>query len=196
MACCHHQGQTEIREDNPCLPQQCFVLRIYDDSTDAAFEPGEEGDKKMEKSFGGGTYYFSSAHTPSHYYTGVLQSTKQFAAALLKNNSPRLFVYGGNMVRPREADLEDILPLAFPFGTGGPSFKWKVKVSMEECIKNYMRLAMQQFMRSDVIFCIFQDTILQVGNHQTQEQDRRKRDRRHHRKHIQSQISEVNPTEK
>jgi hypothetical protein len=70
----------------------------------------------------------------------------------MKNNSPRLFVYGGNRVRPHKADLEDILPLAFPFGTSGPSFKWKIKVSMEECIKNYMRLAMPQFMRSNVIF--------------------------------------------
>jgi len=136
------------------LPQHCFVPKIYDDSTDARFEPGEKRDEKTketEKSFGGGTYYFSSAHTPSHY-TGVFQSTKQFAEALLRNNSPRLFVYGGNRVRPHEADLEDILPLAFPFGTGGPTFKRRVKVSVEECIKNYMRLALQQFMRSDVIF--------------------------------------------
>ena len=133
------------------LPQHCFVPRIYDESTNATFEPGEKRDKATETSFGGGTYYFSSAHTPSHY-TGVFQSTKQFATALLKHDSPKLFVYGGNRIRPHEADLEDVIPLAFPFGTGGPKFKRRTKVSMEECIKKYMRTALPQFMRSEVIF--------------------------------------------
>lgn len=133
------------------LPERCFVPRLYDDSTNVKFEPGEKGDKQTETTFGGGTYYFSSAHTPSHH-TGVFQSTKQFATALLKNHSPKLFVYGGNRVRPHEADLEDILPLAFPFGTGGPKFKRRVNVSMDECIRCYMRTALPQFMRSEVIF--------------------------------------------
>jgi hypothetical protein len=133
------------------LPEHCFVPRLYDDSRNAVFQPGEKGDKQEETTFGGGTYYFSSAHTPSHH-TGVFQSTKQFATALLKNHSPKLFVYGGNRVRPHEADLEDILPLAFPFRTGGPKFKRRVKVSIDECIKCYMRTALPQFMRNEVIF--------------------------------------------
>jgi hypothetical protein len=63
------------------LPQHCFVPRIY--------EPGEEGDEKTEKSFGGRTYYFSSAHTPSHY-TGVLQSTKQLLSLKPKPNTKKI----------------------------------------------------------------------------------------------------------
>jgi hypothetical protein len=128
------------------LPRHCFVPRLYDDSCEV-----KTGTEKEEKIFGGGTYYFSSAHTPSSY-KGVFQSTRQFASALLKNNSPQLFVYGGDRVRPHEADLEDILPLAFPFGTGGPNFKRRVKVPVDQCIRCYMRTALPQFMRNDVIF--------------------------------------------
>lgn len=133
------------------LPERCFVPTLYDDSTKAAFAPGEKRDKSTETTFGGGTYYFSSAHTPSNS-TSVFQSTRQFATALLKNHSPQLFVYGGNRKRPHEADLEDILPLVFPFGTGGPKFKRRTSVSVEECIRCYMRTALPQFMRSEVIF--------------------------------------------
>jgi hypothetical protein len=133
------------------LPQHCFVPKIYDESSRAHYKPGEKSDRAKETSFGGGTYYFSSAHTPSHY-TSVFQSTPKFAAALMKNQSPQLFVYGGNRMQPHNADLEDILPLAFPFGTGGPKYKRRMKVSLEECIKRYMRTALPQFMRSDVIF--------------------------------------------
>jgi hypothetical protein len=43
-------------------------------------------------------------------------------------------------VQPHSAELEDVLPLAFPFGSGGPTNKRKVKVSLVECIKRYMRV--------------------------------------------------------
>ena len=144
-----NSSKQSIRE--AALPQHCYVPNIYDDSCKAHYEPGEKSDTRTETSFGGGTYYFSSAHTPSRN-TSVFQSTPKFATALMRNRSPQLFVYGGNRVQPHNADLEDVLPLAFPFGSGGPTNKRKVKVSMEECIKRYMRTAMPQFMRSDVIF--------------------------------------------
>lgn len=139
-----NSAKASIRSIPP--PRRCFVPRLYDDTCGA-----ETGNSEEERIFGGGTYYFSSAHTPSSY-RGVFQSTKEFASALLKNHSPQLFIYGGDRVRPHEADLEDILPLAFPFGTGGPKFKRRVKVSVDQCIRCYMRTALPQFMRNDVIF--------------------------------------------
>jgi hypothetical protein len=80
------------------LPKRCFVPRLYDDSTNTAFTPGEKGDKLTETTFGGGTYYFSSAHTPSHS-TSVFQSTKQYIChCVVENHSPQLFVYGETML--------------------------------------------------------------------------------------------------
>jgi hypothetical protein len=136
------------------LPTRCTVPNIYDDSSPTSKEKKSKKKERLEEnSFGGGTYYFSSAHTPTPS-TSVYESTSKFAEAILKNKSPQLFVYGGNRTDPHKADLEDIMPLTFPFGTGGPRTKRRVNVSLEECIKRYMMTAMPQFMRSDVIFIL------------------------------------------
>ncbi|MEY3178592.1 MAG: hypothetical protein RJB42_833 [Bacteroidota bacterium] len=135
------------------LPSRCSMPNIFDDSTNKNEKRSKKSERMLETSFGGGTYYFSSAHTPSPF-TSVYQSTPKFAEALMKNKSPQLFVYGGNRTSPHEADLEDILPLTFPFGTGGPRTKRRTKVSLEDCISRYMMTAMPQFMRSDVIFIL------------------------------------------
>ena len=43
------------------------------------------------------------------------------------------------------------LPIAFPFGIGGPKIKRKVKVSYELCIQLYMKLSLRQFMEGPTI---------------------------------------------
>ena len=44
-----------------------------------------------------------------------------------------------------------MLPFAFPYGVGTPKQKRPNHVSFQACIQQYMRLAMLQFMRGDVI---------------------------------------------
>jgi hypothetical protein len=56
------QNSAKASIQNIPLPQHCFVPRIYDDSTDAAFEPGEEGDKKRRNPSVAG-YIISHPHT-------------------------------------------------------------------------------------------------------------------------------------
>ena len=68
--------------------------------------------------------------------------------------TPKLLVYGGNYANVNELDLENLLPFAFPYGLGTPKQKRPVRVSFESCIQHYMRLAMPQFMRGDVILVL------------------------------------------
>eukprot|EP00956_Cyclotella_meneghiniana_P043420 scaffold269642_cov156-Cyclotella_meneghiniana.AAC.1 len=72
---------------------------------------------------------------------------------MLDNTAPTMLMYGGSYLKSHEIDLEDVLPIQFPFGLGGPNpgEKRKVPVSEEACLKHYMRLSLKQFMRSDFI---------------------------------------------
>jgi hypothetical protein len=161
----NNSSKSSIR--NIPLPSQCSIPNVYDDSTCDNEKRSSKKERIQENSFGGGTYYFSSAHTPSTS-TSVYQTTQKFTEALIKNKTPQLFVYGGNRTDPHKADLEDIIPLTFPFGTGGPRTQRRVNVSPEECIRKYMTTAMPQFMRSDVIFIlqhILKKTVIQDWSH-------------------------------
>ena len=70
---------------------------------------------------------------------------------MLNQDAPTLLVYGGKYTNMKELALENLLPFAFPYGLGTPKQKRPVQVSFEMCIQKYMRLAMLQFMRGDVI---------------------------------------------
>ncbi|KAL7525509.1 hypothetical protein ACHAXR_005955, partial [Thalassiosira sp. AJA248-18] len=70
---------------------------------------------------------------------------------MLNESNPKLLVYGGNYAKMGEIKVENLLPFAFPFGMGGPKSKRPTRVSFELCLQRYMRLAMRQFMRGDVI---------------------------------------------
>jgi len=48
-------------------------------------------------------------------------------------------------------NLEDVLPMAFPFGIGGPGMYRRTKVSVEVCIQRYFQTAVPQLMRGDVV---------------------------------------------
>jgi hypothetical protein len=54
--------------------------------------------------------------------------------------------------------LEDVFPIQFPFGQGGPNLgvDRRVKVSTESCLKHYMKLSLNQFMRPDFILVCYQ----------------------------------------
>jgi hypothetical protein len=46
---------------------------------------------------------------------------------------PQLLVQGGDYANLREIKLEDVCPVQFPFGLGGPKMQRRNKVSPEEC---------------------------------------------------------------
>ena len=104
----------------------------------------------MESNYESGTYSFSTEQDPS-VNASVYCSSDKFAIALLQHSAPHLLVYGGSYANNVEMNVENILPFAFPFGTGGPKMKRRVKVSLVLCIQLYMRLSLCQFMEGPTI---------------------------------------------
>ena len=67
---------------------------------------------------------------------------------------PTLLVQGGNYANLREIRLEDVSPVQFPFGLGGPKMQRQNKVSPEECYRHYCCLSLKQFMRCDFLLLL------------------------------------------
>ena len=116
-----------------------------DEETDAS---------KEESTFEGNSYYFASSEDPDEG-TSVFGSTKMFVKAMLNGNSPQMFVYGGKYASRKELHLQDICPVQFPFGLGGPNEDRECTVSQEECLKHYLQLSLRQFMRGDFILIAY-----------------------------------------
>jgi hypothetical protein len=77
---------------------------------------------------------------------------------MLDNTAPTMLMYGGSYLRGHEVAIEDAFPIQFPFGLGSPQHyggKRKVPVSFEECLKHYMKLSLNQFMRPDFILVCY-----------------------------------------
>ncbi len=73
--------------------------------------------KPLKQIYEGGTYYFSSAQDPSET-TSVYGSSERFALAMIQHSAPTLLAYGGTYANVNDIPIENILPLAFPFGIG------------------------------------------------------------------------------
>ena len=134
---------------NVPIPEQCPQPTIIIDE-DTTNNVDQSVSKDIEESFGGGSYYFSSAQDPNPD-NSVYENGERFTVAMLNQANPTLLVYGGKYVNVREMELENLLPFAFPYGVGTPKQKRPNHVSFQACIQRYMRLSMLQFMRGDVI---------------------------------------------
>ena len=135
--------------ENVPLPKNCpepVIIRDNDviNNTDPSI------DKEKEDTFVGGSYFFSTAQDPKPN-NSVYATDTDFTMAMLNQAAPTLLVYGGKYANMKELALENLLPFAFPYGLGTPKQRRPRKVSFEACLQRYMRLAMLQFMRGDVI---------------------------------------------
>jgi hypothetical protein len=134
---------------NVPLPKDCPEPIIIQDN-DVVNNTDPSIDSKTEETFVGGSYFFSSAQDPKPN-NSVYATDTDFTMAMLNQAAPTLLVYGGKYTNMKELALENLLPFAFPYGLGTPKQKRPQRVSFEACIQRYMRLAMLQFMRGDVI---------------------------------------------
>ena len=142
-----HPGYENIPIPEEC-PEPIFVADPEDENNiDIQFNP------EVEETFEGGSYHFSSAQDPNEN-TSVFGSSERFALALLNKSAPTLLACGGSYARAKELPLESVLPFAFPYGLGGPKMDRRTKVSMEVCLRHYLRLSLSQFMRGDSILVI------------------------------------------
>ena len=139
-----HGGYADISGPDEC-PQPVIIRdKETKNNTDDSVSP------EVEESFCGGSYHFSTAQDPNAD-NSVYENGDDFTVAMLNEATPTLLVSGGKYANMKEIDLESLLPFAFPYGVGTPKQKWPVRLSYQSCIQRYMRLAMLQFMRGDVI---------------------------------------------
>ncbi len=73
---------------------------------------------------------------------------------MFQHSAPTLLAYGGTFVNMKEMNIENIVPIVFPFGIGGPKMNRKMKVSHEMCIQYYMRLFLPQFREGPTILVL------------------------------------------
>jgi hypothetical protein len=69
----------------------------------------------------------------------------EFIDALLKCKEPTMIFCSTNYQPNYKLTLPTVFPLYFPFGTGGIEEFRRTKVSVEECLKYYLKISCPQF---------------------------------------------------
>jgi len=113
----------------------------------------QEQNPRVEESFAGTTFHFTSSHEPQED-TGIFESNQKFVKAMLDKTMPTLLVNGSNYATLKELQLENICPLQFPWGQGGPKVSRRRGISPEECYRHYCRLSLPQFFRGDFLLIL------------------------------------------
>eukprot|EP00984_Skeletonema_dohrnii_P016910 scaffold7595_cov74-Skeletonema_dohrnii-CCMP3373.AAC.3 len=135
-------------------PTECPKPRfIVDEETPNNTD--QEHDQELEKEFAvaGATFHFTSAHEPQDD-TGIYESNQKFVKAMIDRTMPTLLVSGGKYADMRELQLEDVCPLQFPWGQGGPKVKRRTHISVLECYRHYCRLWLPQSFRGDFLLIL------------------------------------------
>ena len=142
-----HQSYEGVTPPREC-PKPSFIIdEETTNNTDQEQDPEREGE------YAGASFHFSSAHEPQDD-TGVYGSSQQFVKAMIDRTMPTLLVSGGKYADMRELQLEDVCPVQFPWGQGGPKVKRRTHISVEECYRHYCRLSLKQFMRGDFLLIL------------------------------------------
>ena len=144
-----HPGYADLPVPK-CFPSPCFVA---DESTQNNTD--EPSDEAVEKSFQGGTYYYSTAQEPIDK-AGMYDDNEAFATAMLSQSSLTLLTVGGKYKNAKELRIEDVLPFALSYGTGGSKCPRQTSISEDQCLQRYCQLAMRQFMTGDVCLVLNQ----------------------------------------
>ena len=148
-----HYGYRDVVPPDECPDPVAFLQ-----DEDTQNNTDEPEDPSVECKIGDKTYYFSNEAQFPNQRNSIFDNNEQFLNAMLDNTAPTLLMYGGSYIRGHEVNLEDAFPIQFPFGLGGPTHiggKRRVAVSFEECLRHYMRLSMNQFMRPDFILVCY-----------------------------------------
>ena len=148
-------GHRAFQDVDP--PDECpdFIAFLRDE--DSENNTDETVDNHLECKIEGKTYYFSDHVNNPNADTSIFDRTPQFVKSMLENSTPTMLMYGGSYLKSHEIYLEDVFPIQFPFGLGGPhpDHKRKVPVSEEACLRHYMRLSLSQFMKPDFILVCY-----------------------------------------
>ena len=133
-------------------PTQCPQPTIIADK-DTSNNTDQQCNPTIEKTFAGSSFHFTSTHEPQDD-TGIYDTNQKFVKAMIDRTMPTLLVSGGKYADLRELQLEDVCPLQFPWGQGGPKVKRRTPISVDACYCHYCRLSLPQFMRGDFLLIL------------------------------------------
>ncbi len=135
-------------------PEECPEPRLIEDEVQNENNTDTPQNPEVENQYQGSTFTFTSSNDPSEG-TGVFRTHAEFASAFMNQSSLLLLVRGGNYVNATtELMLENVFPIQFPFGTGGPKTHRQTKISQESCLQHYTKLSLSQFMRGDFLLVV------------------------------------------
>ena len=131
----HHPGFKDVTLD-------CPKIHLVED-VESPHNTDQEGDPLIKTQFEEGVFYFTSGHEPRKE-TSVCKTTRELAMAILENcSAPTLVIQGGRYAQHNESRaFENVLPIQFPFGSGGPALKRPTPISEEEILCHYLRLTL------------------------------------------------------
>lgn len=144
-----HHAYVDLTPPDDCPAPNMLDQEGNQHNTDESQNPS------VEDQFSGGTFTFTSPHDPTEN-NGVYRDNEDFTMAVLNRTAPILLVHGGNYVNTgKELKLESVFPSQFPFGLGGPKSSCPTHISEEACLKHYLHLSLNQFMRSEFILVVY-----------------------------------------
>ena len=111
-----HRGYSEDIPPDEC-PNLVIILQ-EDDNENSTEDPV---DPTLECKIQGKRYYFSSKAQNLTQDNSVFDNTEDFVEAMLTSTAPTMLMYGGNYLRGQKINLEDMFPIQFSFGSGGPT---------------------------------------------------------------------------
>jgi hypothetical protein len=143
--------------ENIPVPTECPRPIIIEDRESKYNTDDPSTDKKgqeREETFEEGECFFPTAGDPDSN-TNVYKTSREFAISLLQNRSaPTMIASGGNYASHSEILLENVRPIQFPYGNGGPTTRRRTKISQEECLRHYAQLSPPQFMRPEFVLLL------------------------------------------
>ena len=98
-------------------------------------------------------YWFPNNGDPTSS-NSVFNSQSEFIDSLLKNKEPTLIFNSKNYAVDHKLTLPILFPLHFPFGTGGFEEVRRTHVSVEECLRHYLKISLPMFQHADIILVI------------------------------------------
>ena len=63
-------------------------------------------------------------------------------------------MHGGNYANESSLNLEDVFPVQFPFGFGGPNNSRRNQISQKVCLQHYLKLSLPQFIQGNFILVV------------------------------------------
>jgi hypothetical protein len=121
-------------------------VRLNEEADSEEENPSNQGEEHIYWK-----YWFPASDEPNNV-SGIYNNQCDFARALFVGETPTLFYHPTKIVS--FAMLSQLLPIAFPFGTGDVDCKRRPAVNEVECLQHYLRLSLPCFQEGQSILII------------------------------------------